>query len=98
MLVDLVRIENLNNLRHYVNQTLCNQNELEIGAFHMTERILIQGGQPCGIFFCLHGPRSVRLTAIWETGQNTVLFYASTGERLQKTQLTPASAPEPVAA
>jgi hypothetical protein len=89
MLADLIRIENLNNLRQYVHQTLCQQNELELGAFHMTERILIRAGQPCGIFFCLHGPRSVKLTAIWETERNTVLFYGSTGERLQKTQLAP---------
>ncbi len=45
---------------------------------------------PCGIFFCLHGPRDVRLTAIWETERNTILFYGATGERLHKTQLAEA--------
>jgi hypothetical protein len=36
------------------------------------------------MLFCLHGPRSVKLTAVWETISNTVLFYDSTGQRRQK--------------
>ena len=47
----------------------------------------MHGGKPCGMFFCLHGPRSVKLTAIWETQRNTVLFYGSSGERFHKIQL-----------
>jgi len=30
----------------------------------------------------------VKLTAIWETEKNTILFYGSAGERLQRTTLT----------
>ena len=58
--------------------------------FNITERILVRGRRPCGIFFCLHGPRSVKLTAIWETDRNTILFYSSSGERVVKTQLVQA--------
>jgi hypothetical protein len=58
----------------------------------MSERILVRNGKPCGIYFCLHGPRSVRLTAIWETERNTILFYGATGEKLSKTQLAPVHA------
>ena len=36
---------------------------------------------PCGMYFCVHGPRSVKLTAIWETDNNRVLFYDCAGER-----------------
>jgi hypothetical protein len=85
-----LQIDNLNELRNYVHQTICNQNELEPGAFQVTERILVRSQRPCGIFFCLHGPRSVKLTAIWETDRNTILFYNSTGERVGKTQLVQA--------
>jgi hypothetical protein len=85
-----MQIDNLNDLRGYVHQTICDQNELQPGAFQVTERILVRGHRPCGIFFCLHGPRSVKLTAIWETDRNTVLFYNSTGERTRKTQLVQA--------
>jgi hypothetical protein len=82
-----LHIQDLSDLRHYVHHTICNQNQLEPGAFEVTERILVRNQQPCGIFFCLHGPRSVRLTAIWETDRNTVLFYSSSGQRVLKTQL-----------
>lgn len=64
----------------------------------MTERILLRGGKPCGIYFCLHGPRAVKFSAIWETDGNTVLFYGSSGERFQKTQLRTAATLELAAA
>ena len=92
MTVPRLPVHNLNELRKYVHHTLCHHNELEIGAFHVTERILVRNNRPCGVFFCLHGPRSVKLTAIWELERNTILFYGSDGQRQQKTQLT--AAPE----
>jgi hypothetical protein len=87
MLANPLQISDLNDLRQFVYQTLCDQNDFEPGAFEISERFLVRCGKPCGIFFCLHGPRSVKLTAIWETDRNTILFYGSTGERMHKTQL-----------
>ena len=87
MMSTSLRLQTLHDLRDFVHQTLCHHNELEFGAFQMTERILRRSGKPCGIYFCLHGPRSVKLTAIWETDRNTVLFYGSTGERQQRSRL-----------
>ena len=87
MLATCNRLETLCNVREYVNETICYHEELEIGAFEMTERILTRGGKPCGIYFCVHGPRQVKFTAIWETDKNTILFYGSTGEKFQKTKL-----------
>lgn len=80
-------ITNLENLREFVNRTLCHKNQLLIGAFPVTEHKLLRGDKPCGIFFCLHGPRAVKFTAVWESERNTLLFYGSTGERFQRTQL-----------
>jgi len=77
----------LHDLREYVNDTLCEHYQLQIDAFRLTERVLRRGNKPCGIYFCLHGPRAVRFTAIWETDRNQILFYGSTGERILKTQL-----------
>ena len=91
MLADSFEIRDLYDLRQYVHNALCEQNELVSGAFSMTERILVRGKKPCGMYFCLHGPRSVKLTAIWETDRNRILFYGSNGQRLHKTQLTAAS-------
>ena len=95
---DSVSIDNLNDLRNHVHKTICDQNELEPSAFEVTERILVRGQRPCGMLFCVHGPRSVKLTAIWETDRNTILFYNSTGERTGKTQLIPAPTLAPVMA
>ncbi len=92
------QFHSLDSLREYVNQIFCNQYELKIGAFRMTERVLKRGGNPCGIFFCLHGPRAVKFSAIWETDRNQVLFYDSNGERFQKTQLSEAPSLARVAA
>ncbi|MHB1033341.1 MAG: hypothetical protein ACYC35_05490 [Pirellulales bacterium] len=92
------RIQNLDDLRDYVNETLCQHHELEIGAFPLTECLLTRSGRPCGVYFCLHGPRAVRFSAIWETDRNTILFYGSAGERFQKTQLVEAPSLQPAAA
>lgn len=80
-------LPDLGKLRHFVQSRICDHNQLELGAFRMTERVLTRGGHPCGIFFCVHGPRSVKFTAIWETERNTILFYGSGGERLVRTPL-----------
>ena len=50
----------------------------------MTERILLRGGKPCGIYFRLHGPRATQFSAIWETDRNQILFYGSGGERIER--------------
>jgi hypothetical protein len=84
-----VQIFGLNDLRTFVQERLCRQNELETGAFHFTERALEKRGVPCGISFCLHGPRNVKLIAIWETGRNTIVFYGSDGARVERVQLAP---------
>ena len=90
MLATCNRLETLDDLREYVNETICYHEQLETNAFQMTERILTRGDEPCGIYFCIHGPRQVKFTAIWETDSNTILFYGSSGERFFKTQLTEA--------
>ncbi len=87
-------------LRQFVSCTLCQQNDIELGVFQVTERLLTRRGRPCGMYFCLHGPRSVKLTAIWETERNTILFYGSTGQKFQTTKLETALAladnPQPI--
>jgi hypothetical protein len=64
----------------------------------MTERLLRRGGKPCGIYFCLLGPRATRFSAIWETDRNQILFYDVRGQRFLKIQLMEAPALESAAA
>jgi hypothetical protein len=98
MFTRLHQIDNVDDLREYINITLCDQYELQYGAFQMTEQVLMRSGKPCGIYFCLHGPRAVRFTAIWETERNQVLFYGPQGERFLKMQLLEAPILESAAA
>jgi hypothetical protein len=91
-------IENLDELRSYVKNILCLHSHLEVDQLSLSERILIRAERPCGIFFCLTGLRGVKLSAIWETERNTVLFYGSSGERFHKTQLVEAPRLAPAAA
>lgn len=91
-------IQTLDELRDYVYQIMCQHDHLEIGAFQMTEQVLLRGSRPCGIYYCLHGPREVRFIAIWETDRNTILFYNAAGERYHKTQLVEAPSLELTAA
>lgn len=79
---------NLGELRQFVYETLCQSQELEPSVFPMTERLLVRNGKPCGVYFCLHGPRAVKFTAIWEQDRNVVLFYGACGSRFQTTRLS----------
>ncbi|QDS97594.1 hypothetical protein HG15A2_08570 [Adhaeretor mobilis] len=88
------RLPNFIDIRKYINQTLSQIEQLQPDRFELTETPLWRSGRPCGMSFCLHGPRAVRLTAVWETDGNTILFYGSQGERVQRTHLAAAPAIE----
>jgi hypothetical protein len=77
----------LEELRRYVIQVLCEQDELEPDAFPFTERLLLKNNRPCGMYYCLYGPRQVRFSAVWDAVRNIVLFYGASGERFAMTKL-----------
>lgn len=81
------RIWSLDDLSDYVNEILCHHEQLETGCFQLTRRTLYRNDRPCGIYFCLHGPRQVRLSAIWASDRNTLFFYRATGERYHTVRL-----------
>lgn len=82
-----IRFQNIEDIRNYITQTLSSIELLRPESSQLTTRLLTRNNRPCGIYYCLHGPRAVRLTAIWETDNNTILFYGSSGERVQRTRL-----------
>ena len=84
---DSRRIETLEELRLYVADTLGRLEMLKSDQFELTQQVFYRAQQPCGVLFCLHGPRALRLSAIWETEQNRILFYGSCGRRMQSTML-----------
>lgn len=81
-------ISSLADLKLFVYQTLCRDHDLLINAFPTTETLLKRGhAGSCGMMFCLHGPRAVKFSAIWEKANNRVLFYGPNGKRYQQIEL-----------
>ena len=67
-----------------VEQKLCDIGHLEPFQFPMTQREVIRGGKAVGIYFCVHGPRSVKLTAICDFVKNSIIYYGSDGIRAKR--------------
>ena len=70
-----------NEIRDFVQIALAELGHLEPGAFPMTQRPIVRGGKTCGYHFCLHGPRSVKLTAVCDSVQRVLYFYGTDGQR-----------------
>jgi hypothetical protein len=84
---DSRHIETLEELRRYVADTLGRLEMLKSDQFELTQQVFYRSQQPCGVLFCLHGPRALRLSAIWDTDQNRILFYGTCGRRMHSTTL-----------
>src|ERR1044071_2705188 len=80
-------IGNLSELRAFVHHTLCARENILEDQFGLSETALMRNGRDCGLHFCLCGPRSVRLEAIWVTDRNTLYFYDARGMRFLKIRL-----------
>ena len=72
---------NLELLCERVEHRLCELGHLLCGQFPMTQREVIRGGKVVGVYFCVHGPRSVKMTAICDFKQKKIIFYGSDGIR-----------------
>ena len=83
----LKAIRSLDDLRQYVHRTLCERENLVNDQFSMSEMPLNRRGRNCGLQFSLHGPRNVRLGAIWASDQNQIYFYDTRGIRFLKVRL-----------
>lgn len=77
----------LESLQQKVENRLCEIGHLVPNQFPMTQREVVRGGKSAGIYFCVHGPRSVKLTAICDFVKNTIIYYGSDGVRKQSETL-----------
>ncbi len=80
-------ISTIEDLREFVHATLCAKENLVSDQFRMIERELTKGGRPCGIQYTIHGPRQVRLSAVWASDRNLIYFYDTSGVRYLKVPL-----------
>ena len=78
----------LDQVRSFVLTRLAELDDLDGEAFPLTERVVNRDGKPCGLSFCLHGPRSMQLTAVWDVGRRQIVFYNSHGDRTRRCRLT----------
>ena len=77
----------LDELREYIHQTLCQRENLLRDQSPLEELPLMRNGRGCGIQFIVHGPRAMRLSAIWVSDLNVMNLYDATGERYLKVPL-----------
>lgn len=80
-------LSTIDELRHFVHQTLCAKEGLLADQFPLTEMSLTRRNRQCGLQFSLQGPRDVRLGAIWACDHNMLYFYDARGERYLKLKL-----------
>lgn len=71
----------LSSVRTQVHKVLCSRDNLRIDSFQLSQRPLTRADKVCGWHFCLHGPRQLQLSAIWDIQLQTIWFYGSQGER-----------------
>ena len=86
-------IETVEELRRFVQQTLCERHALDPTHFPMDQSVLTRAGRPCGLFFCQYGPRLMKAHAVWDADHAVVAFYDAGGVRFHAVQL--AKAPDP---
>ena len=81
-------VRTLAELRAFVHHTLCDRENLLSEQFPLRETQLTRGGRICGLEFNVHGPRSIRLNAIWAADHNQLYCYGADGERFLKVRLS----------
>ena len=79
-----------------VEQRLCEIGHLVPDQFPMTQREVVRGGKTVGVYFCVHGPRSVKLTAICDFVRRVVVFYGTDGLRRDSMPVSLAGLHSPV--
>ena len=80
-------IRTLDDLRNFIHLALCRKENLLEHHFPMSELELKRNGDCCGFQFILHGPRSVKLSAVWDRIGNEVLLYDVVGKRFDRVRL-----------
>lgn len=80
-------VRTLEDLRNFVHLALCHKENLLEHHFPVTELELKQKGKHCGSQFILHGPRSVKLSAVWDRKASEVLLYDTIGRRFARVRL-----------
>lgn len=82
----MIHLPTFEELKQYARSVLCRKADLDLET-PLLDTTLLRRGKPCGIEYVLLGPRSVRLSSIWEAATDRLLFYDHNLERFQVTQI-----------
>ncbi len=91
-------VQSLEDLRRYVQETLCKRHALDPKQFPLVESVLTRAGRPCGLYFCQPGPRLMKAHAVWDGEHAVLAFYDSSGNRFHKVRLKGGPDPRALAA
>lgn len=83
----LADLQTFDDLRGFIHRTLCEKENLLVEQFPLSEAPLVRRGKLCGLQFSLHGPRDVRLGAVFASDHNVVYLYDAGGNRYQTIKL-----------
>ena len=81
-------ITSLETLRQFIHTTLCDKEQLLEEQSLLVDVPLVKRGEFCGMQFTLHGPRRVKLSAVWASDRNIIYLYDTKGERYKKVMIT----------
>lgn len=91
-------LRTFDDLRRFVHEALCEKENLLSEQFPLSETPLVRGGKLCGLQFSLHGPRDVRLGAVWAAEHNVLYLYDARGNRYDTVKLPARLVADPVPA
>jgi hypothetical protein len=90
MATSVFSLPTFDDLRQHVLETLCKHDLLDPQQTPFFQGLVTRAGRPCGLFFEVQGPRSLRTYALWSGNENRILFYDGQGERIAETRLSEA--------
>jgi hypothetical protein len=88
--MQVVSLPTLDDLRRFVRKTLCEHDKLDLDETPFYEGQITRRGEPCGLFFQVHGPRFLKLYAVWAADEHRILFYDTTGVRFHEARVSEA--------
>jgi hypothetical protein len=68
----------------YVRAALCEQDALDPSQTPFFRTLVRRGGRPWGVVYHAEGPRQLRTSAVWAAGEDRIVFYDSTGQRVRE--------------
>lgn len=89
----VVSLPTLKALRRFIHEQMCARDALDPEQTPMFQAVITKSGKPCGLFFQVQGPRLLKTYSLWAGEENRILFYDSTGQRVEQMQLS--ESPDP---